>query len=56
MITEVHRQGRFYRLSTGLAAHYKKSQASRPIPRGLVRTAEHGGTRVPIGGTSLRGE
>ena len=55
MITEVHQQGRFYRLSTGRAAHYEILKP-HPIPRRLVRTTEYGGTRVPIGGTSLRGE
>ena len=49
MITEVHQQGRFYRLSTGRAAHYE----SCPIPRGLVYTKGHGGTRVPTGGASM---
>ena len=28
MITKVHQQGRFYRLSTGRLAHYEKSETS----------------------------
>ena len=32
MITEVHQQGRFYRLSTGRAAHYKSLKPLVPSP------------------------
>ena len=32
MITEVHQQGRFFRLSTGLAAHYKNLKPHVPSP------------------------
>ena len=32
MITEVHQQGRFYRLSTGRAAHYENLKAHVPSP------------------------
>ena len=32
MITEVHQQGRFYRLSTGRAAHYEKLKPHVPSP------------------------
>ena len=32
MITEVHQQGRFYRLSTGRAAHYKNLKPHVPSP------------------------
>ena len=32
MITEVHQQGRFYRLSTGRAAHYENSKPHVPSP------------------------
>ena len=41
MITEVQQQGRFYRLSTGRAAHYENS---RPITGRLVRATKHGRT------------
>ena len=41
-----------YRASSALG----KSEASCPISRGLVRTAEYGGTRVPIGRASMRSE
>ena len=34
MITEVHQQGRFYRLSTGRAAHYEKLKPHVPSPEG----------------------
>ena len=30
MITKVHREGRFYRLSTGRAAHYEKIKPHNP--------------------------
>ena len=32
MITEVHQQGRFYRLSTGRAAHYENLKLHVPSP------------------------
>ena len=32
MITEVHQQGRFYRLSTGRAAHYENLKTHVPSP------------------------
>ena len=32
MITEVHQQGRFYRLSTGSAAHYENLKPHVPSP------------------------
>ena len=32
MITEVHQQGRFYRLSTGRAAHYENLKPHVPSP------------------------
>ena len=32
MITEVHQQGRFYRLSTGQAAHYENLKPHVPSP------------------------
>ena len=32
MITEVHQQGRFYRLSTGCAAHYENLKPHVPSP------------------------
>ena len=32
MITEVHQQGRFYRLSTGRAAHYENMKPHVPSP------------------------
>ena len=32
MITEVHQQGRFYRLSTGRAAHYENRKPHDPSP------------------------
>ena len=32
MITEVHQQGRFYRLSTGRAAHYENLKPHVPTP------------------------
>ena len=32
MITEVHQQGRFYRLSTGRAAHYENRKPHVPSP------------------------
>ena len=33
MITEVHQQGRFYRLSTGRAAHYENLKPHVPSPK-----------------------
>ena len=33
MITEVHQQGRFYRLSTGRAAHYENLKYHVPSPK-----------------------
>ena len=33
MITEVHQQGRFYRLTTGRAAHYENLKPHAPSPR-----------------------
>ena len=56
MITEVHQQGRFYRLSTGRAAHYQKSETSHAISRRLVYITEHGRTRVSTGRASMCGE
>ena len=53
MITEVHQQGRFYRLSTVRAAHYENLKTSRPISGRLVCTTEYGRTRVPTGRTSM---
>ena len=32
MITELHQQGRFYRLSTGRAAHYENRKLHVPSP------------------------
>ena len=32
MITEVHQQGRFYRLTTGRAAHYENLKPHVPSP------------------------
>ena len=32
MVTEVHQQGRFYRLSTGCAEHYEKMRPHVPSP------------------------
>ena len=32
MITEVHQQGRFYRLSTGRVAHYENMKPHVPSP------------------------
>ena len=40
MITEVHHEGRFYRLSTGRAAHYENIKPH--IDRRLVYTCRHG--------------
>ena len=54
MITKVHQQGRLYRLNTGRAAHYENLKPH--VPGRLVRTAEKGGTRVPIGRASMRNE
>ena len=51
MITEVHQQGRFYHLSTGCASHYEN--LLKPITGRLVRTTEHGKTRVYTGRTSM---
>ena len=31
MITEVHQEGRFYKLSTGRAAHYEKIKPHNPL-------------------------
>ena len=35
MVTEVHQQGRFYRLSTGRAAHYENLKPHFPSPENL---------------------
>ena len=44
MITEVHQEGRFYRLSTGRAAHYENIKPHNPSTqsRRLVYTCRHG--------------
>ena len=42
MITEVHQEGRFYRLSTGRAAHYENIKHTQSIDRRLVYTCRHG--------------
>ena len=52
MKTEVHQQGRFYRLSHRACGALRKSENSRPISGRLVCTTEHGRTRVSNGRAS----
>ena len=43
MITEVHQQGRFFRLSTGLAAHYENLKPHVPSPEDWCVPQKMGG-------------
>ena len=53
MITEVHQEGRFYRLSTGRAAHYENIKPHNPIDRGLVYTCRYGKRGLSDDGSCL---
>ena len=52
MKTEVHQQGRFYRLSHRACGALRKSETSRPISERLVCITDHGRTRVSNGRAS----
>ena len=53
MITEVHQEGRFYRLSTGRAVHCENIRPHNPST-GVYR--RHGRGRLTDDGSCLRGQ
>ena len=48
MITEVHQQGRFYRLSTGRAAHYENLKPHIPSPENWCVAQNMEGLEYPL--------
>ena len=53
MITEVHQEGRFYRLSTGRAGHYENIKPHNPSKKRLVYTCRHGRRGLSNDGSCL---
>ena len=53
MITEVHQQGRFYRLSTGRAAHYENLKPHVPSPEDWCIPKDMEGLEYLVGRASV---